>query len=174
MRAGPVSFIGWVGSEVAKDKAESTEMTVYRGFSDTHLQLTMMALRTTESVFTWLNVLADLLLGLGFFQLSFIGSKRAKIIVDDKTRLLGLWSAGIFFLTALFGILRESATFIGDEGWVFFDMAATATSVVLGVFLVPTYFVLLGVGLGKVYSIEDLNRDLSDAVTYIGETTTAG
>ena len=173
MRAGPVTFIGWVGSEVAKDKAGSTDMTMFRGFSDTHLQVTMMALRTTESLFTWLNVVADILLGLGFFQLSFIGSKRAKIIVDDKTRLLGLWSAGIFFLTAVFGILRESATFVGDEGWVFFDLAATATSVVLGVFLVPTYFVFLGVGLGKIYSIEDLNRHLSDAVTYIGETTTA-
>ena len=171
MRAGPVSFIGWVGSEVAKDKAGSTEMTVFRGFSDTHLQLTMMALQTTESLFTWLNVVADILLGLGFLQLSFIGSKRAKVILDDKTRLLGLSSAGLFFLTATFGILRESAAFVGDEGYIFFDMAATATSVVLGVFLVPTYFLFLGVGLGKVYSIEDLNQDLSDAVTYIGEVT---
>lgn len=171
MRAGPVSLIGWVGSEVAKDKAGSTEMTVFRGFSDTHLQLTMMALQTTESLFTWLNVVAEMLLGLGFLQLSFIGSKRAQVILDDKTRLLGLWSAGLFFLTAAFGILRESATFVGDEGYIFFDMAATATSVVLGVFLVPTYFLFLGVGLGKVYSIEDLNRELSEAVTYIGEVT---
>ena len=68
MRAGPVSFIGWVGSEVAKDKAGSTEMTVFRGFTDTHLQMAMLGLQTTESLFTWLNVLAELLLGLGFFQ----------------------------------------------------------------------------------------------------------
>jgi hypothetical protein len=88
----------------------------------------MLGLMTTESLFTWLNVIADILLGLGFFQLSFIGSTRAKIIIDDKTRLLGLWSAGIFFLTATFGILRESATFAGDEAYVMFDMAQLATS----------------------------------------------
>ena len=90
--------------------------------------MTMLGLMTTESLFTWLNVIADILLGLGFFQLSFIGSTRAKIIIDDKTRLLGLWSAGIFFLTATFGILRESATFAGDEAYVMFDMAQLATS----------------------------------------------
>jgi hypothetical protein len=50
-------------------------------------------------------------------------------------------------------------------------MLQLAASVVLGVFLVPTYFVFLGVGLGKVASIEDLNRDLKDAVTYVGEAT---
>lgn len=171
MRAGPVSFVSWVGSEIVKDQEGSTETTVFRGFTDTHIQMMGLMLQTTESLFTWLNVLADLLLGLGFFQLSFIASTRAKIIVDDKTRLLGLWTAGIFFLTALFGILRESATFVGDEGWVLFDLLGLATSVVLGVFLVPTYFVFLGIGLGKVASIEDLNRDLSDAVTYIGEAT---
>ncbi len=171
MRAGPVSFVGWVGNEIAKDRSGSTETTVFRGFEDTHLQMLMLGLMTTESLFTWVNIVSEVLLGLGFFQLSFIGSQRAKIIVDGKTRLLGLWTAGIFFLTALFGILRESSSLVGDEGWILFDMLQLATSVVLGVFLVPTYFVFLGVGLGKVASIEDLNRDLKDAVTYVGEAT---
>ena len=33
MRAGPVAFVGWVASEVAKDRAGSTDLTVFRGFS---------------------------------------------------------------------------------------------------------------------------------------------
>eukprot|EP01044_Picomonas_judraskeda_P013474 COSAG03_NODE_2040_length_3195_cov_14.095284_3_plen_96_part_00 len=39
--------------------------------------MSILDLTTTESLFTWLNVIADILLGLGFFQLSFIGSTRA-------------------------------------------------------------------------------------------------
>lgn len=164
MRAGPMSFVGWLGSEVAKGRGDSADTGVFSGFSDTHLQITMIGLQTTESIFTWLNVVAAMLLGLGFLQLSFIGTERAQIIVDDKARLLGLWTAGMFFLTALFGILRESSTLVGDEAWILFDMLGTATSVVLGVFLVPTYFVFLGIGLGKVASVEDLNEELREAV----------
>ena len=55
-----------------------------------------------------------------------------------------------------------------DEGWLLFEMLGTATSVVLGIFLVPTWFFFLGVGLGRVASIEDLNRDFQDAVTRVG------
>jgi len=179
MRVGPYSFVGWVGSEIAKDcpdypdcsNADPDQFKVFSGFTDAHIQMMQMSLQVVESLFSWLNVLADLLLGLGFFQLSFIGHQRAKVIIDDRTRLLGLWTAGLFFICFGAGILRESSTIVGDGGWVLFDMIGTAFSAVLGIFLVPAYFLFLGIGLGKVVAVEDLNRDLSEAVTYIGEAT---
>lgn len=44
-------------------------------------------------------------------------------------------------------------------------------SAVIAIFLIPTYFVLLGIGLGNVSSISALNKDLSEAVAEVGENT---
>ena len=76
MRIGPYSFVGWVGSEIAKDcpdypdcsNADPDQFKVFSGFTDAHIQMMQMSLQVVESLFSWLNVLADLLLGLGFFQ----------------------------------------------------------------------------------------------------------
>ena len=91
MRAGPFSFIGWVAHEIEKGDG------FFKNVSATHIQLMGICLQAVESLFTWLNTFADLLLGLGFMQLSFLGSKRADIIFDSRTKLVGFWTGGLLW-----------------------------------------------------------------------------
>ena len=166
LRAGPVSFVGWVGHEISKPVVDEP---MFKNFGAFHIQMLRLALMTTESLFTWLNTFADLLLGVGFLQLSFLGSTRADIIFDHRTKLTGLWTAAIFLVCFFLGLLREYTNASGDHPlYVAMDLTVVALSILLGVFLVPAYFVLLGLGLGRVQSVESLNEEFGDAVAAVG------
>lgn len=92
LRAGPISFVAWIGSEVAKPDGRWT------GFSPTHIQSLMMTLEVVEALFQWVNVFADLLLGIGFIMLSTLGSRRAAAIIDARLKLIGAWTGAMFIL----------------------------------------------------------------------------
>ena len=164
LRAGPIGFCGWVAHEISKPDGSG----FYTGFSATHIQTMSLGINVVESLFIWMNTFADFLLGAGFLQLSFLGSKRADIIFDHRTKLVGFWTGGFFIAAGVFGLFRE-VTISGDHTlWLPMELTVTAISAMLGLFLVPAYFVLLGIGLGRVSSIEDLNSELGDAVTAVG------
>lgn len=159
LRAGPVSYVAWVGSESAKPDG------MWTGFTPTHVQTLMMALNVVESLFTWLNVLADLLLGGGFILIATLGSARAAVIIDNKTRLVASWTGGVLMLAFIFGLLQ-----IHSASGLMASFHA-GLEAVAALFLIPTFFVLLGIGLGRVSSITKLNDDLMEAVAQVGENT---
>ena len=167
MKAGPFSFVGWVASETLKTDGTN----LYSGFSDTHIQMLSLALNVTESLFSWLNVFADFLLGIGFIQLSFIGTQRAFVIMNNTTRLVGFWTGGLFLGAFVCGMMRETSTFAGDYAYILFEALGSILSAILGIFLVPIYFVLLAGGLGRVVSVEDMNKSLADIAQFVGEAT---
>ena len=162
LRAGPVSFVAWVGSESAKEDG------MWTGFSPTHVQTLMMTLNVVESLFTWLNVFADLLLGVGFILIATLGSSRAAVIIDNKTKLVAAWTGAMFLLAYFTGLLQVMLTGSGNR----LVMGVSAgLNTVTALFLMPTFFVLLAIGLGRVSSIQALNNDLSEAVAEVGENT---
>jgi hypothetical protein len=162
LRAGPVSFVSWVGSEAAK-----SDGGMWTGFTPTHIQTLMMTLQVVEALFDYLNVFADLLLGIGFVLMSTLGSRRAAVIIDNRTRLVGAWTGGLLLLAFLFGLLQVSSGRVHRLG----AGAMAGLNTVIALFLIPTYFVLLGIGLGRVSTIQTLNEDLDDAVAEVGEST---
>jgi hypothetical protein len=167
MRAGPVSYVGWVASESIKTDGTG----LYSGFADTHYQVIAVGLQTVEALFTWLNTFADFLLGIGFIQLSFIGTQRAFVIMNDTTRLVGFWTGGLFLAAFVMGMMRETSTIVGGDAYVLFSVLGLALEAILGLVLVPVYFVLLAGGLGRVTSVEDMNKSLGAIAQFVGEAT---
>ena len=113
----------------------------------------------------WLNVFADLLLGIGFVLIAMLGSSRAAVIIDHKTKLVGAWTGAMLLFAFFFGLLQAMT-----ESRLMGGIMA-GLNVVVALFLIPTFFVLLGIGLGRVSSIQTLNDDLSEAVAEVGENT---
>jgi hypothetical protein len=161
MRAGPVSYVAWVGSESAKEDG------MWTGFSPTHVQTLMMTLTVVESLFTWLNVFADLLLGVGFVLIATLGSSRAAVIIDNKTKLVAAWAGAMLLLAFFSGLLQA----LSEESTRLAQGVSAGLNTVVALFLMPTFFVLLAIGLGRVSSIQTLNNDLSEAVAEVGENT---
>lgn len=161
LRAGPVSFVAWVGSESAKEDG------MWTGFSPTHVQTLMMTLNVVESLFIWLNVFADLLLGVGFILIAMLGSSRAAVIIDNKAKLVAAWTGAMLLLAYFIGLLQAMLT---EEYRLLMGVIA-GLNTVTALFLMPTFFVLLAIGLGRVSSIQALNNDLSEAVAEVGENT---
>ena len=118
LRAGPISFVAWIGAEVAvspqgicrclltTDRPTFSQEVLclqkpdgrWTGFSPTHIQTLTVTLNVVESLFQWVNVFADLLLGIGFIMLSTLGSRRAAAIIDPRLKLVGAWTGGMFIL----------------------------------------------------------------------------
>lgn len=140
---------------------------MWTGFSPTHVQTLMMTLTVVESLFTWLNVFADLLLGVGFVLIATLGSSRAAVIIDNKTKLVAAWAGAMLLLAFFSGLLQA----LSEESTRLAQGVSAGLNTVVALFLMPTFFVLLAIGLGRVSSIQTLNNDLSEAVAEVGENT---
>lgn len=151
LRTGPISAAAAAGSAAALDEDAT------HSWSPTHFQFLFLAVGAVEALFTWLNVFAFFLLAVAFLILSWISAERAGLVIYSYHRKLG-YIVGVFFLLCFFcGLAREIF-------W-FFDITVFFFEVILGIILLPIWFVMLGIGLANCSSIEDLNTQFGDAVT---------
>ena len=125
---------------------ENDPEAFFKGFSDVHYQMLALVLRTVESLFEWLDTFDDFMLGLGLLQLSFLGSNRASLIFNEPTKLVGFWAGVMFLLASCCGVWKEFV-WSGDHVlWVYAEIGAIALRSVTGIFLLPTYFFMMGLG----------------------------
>ena len=150
LRTGPITAAAMAGSAAALDEDASYS------WSSTHFQFLFLAIQVVESLFTWLNVLAFFSLAVGFLILSWISAERASLVIYSYHRNLGYVIGAFFLLCFLCGLAREVF-------W-WFDAIVFAFESLLGFILLPTWFVMLGIGLANCSSIEDLNAEFGDAV----------
>jgi hypothetical protein len=149
LRTGPVAVAAAAGSAATLDADAHS-------WSGTHFQFLYLAIMVVESLFTWLNVLAFLLLAVGFLTLSYISAERASLVIYTYHRNLGYAIGGFFLLCFFCGLAREAF-------W-FFDLIVLAFESLLGLILLPIWFVMLGIGLANCSSIQDLKAEFGDMV----------
>jgi hypothetical protein len=57
LRAGPYSFVGWVGNELEKNYGPAVDDDAFfKNFADVHIQMLGLTLQVVESLFAWVNV----------------------------------------------------------------------------------------------------------------------
>ena len=150
LRSGPMSYVAWIGRDAVPCAIQQlnsatpttciSEDITWKNLMPQDFRSLTMSLRITEALFTWINTLAALLIAIGFYLLSTIGD-RTKGIMNDQHIKLGMLIAALSAANFLCGMLREIS-------WLF-EIIVVLTDGLLGVILIPGWFLLLGMSMAK-------------------------
>ena len=154
LRVGPYTAVGQMGAQAGWTDGDPEIKQGWTGFSAAHFQSLILTVTVVETLFLWLNTFNCLLLGCGFYMLSYYAPERCPTIIGAGQKKLGMLVGCLLILCFVLGIVREAAGAGANAGLI-----VTLLEALLGLILVPAWFVWLAVGLGRGKSVEEMNAD---------------
>ncbi len=157
LRSGPMSYVGWVGGDAVRCQRDPAKCNdaIWKNFEPADFRSMWMAIRVVEELFTWMNTLTAALQAIGFGLLTSIAPSKGKSILTPQNNKVGYVIAILCALNFLCGVMREVT-------W-YFEIGVILTDAVLLLIAIPAWFVLLGLSLKKIDSIESMNVGLYPA-----------